>query len=393
MTCAAVIVAAGRGRRLGAKLNKVFLPLAGRPLLWWTLRAFEACQEVREVVLVVGAGEERKARELVRAANFGKVGAVCAGGASRGESVRAGLACLPDHAELVAVHDGARPLVTPALIGACVEAAARHGAALPALPVTDTLKHAAPDGTLAATVERAGLYTVQTPQVFRRALLTQAYERARADGVEGTDDASLVERIGHPVHPVPGDPDNLKVTVADDLPRAAALLERRYPPGETRVGIGYDVHRLVPDRPLRLGGVSIPHSHGLLGHSDADVLLHAICDALLGAAALGDIGLHFPNTDPRYAGIASIELLRAVVRMLADHGWEPRQIDATLLAEAPRVRPHVPAMQAAIAAALGCPIERVSLKATTSEGLGFVGRREGIAAWAVATVARRETEP
>jgi 2-C-methyl-D-erythritol 4-phosphate cytidylyltransferase/2-C-methyl-D-erythritol 2,4-cyclodiphosphate synthase len=390
VTVAAVIVAAGRGRRLGAGTNKVFLELSGRPLLWWTLRAFESCAAVSEVVLVVGADEEGWSEELVRRAGFARVRAICPGGASRGESVQTGLARVSEAAELIAVHDGARPLVTPALIAACVEAAARHGAALPALPVTDTLKRAADDGTIAATVDRAGLYGVQTPQVFRRAVLLEAYARARSDGFAGTDDASLVERLGHPVHLVPGDPDNLKVTVPDDLPRAAGILERRHPPGETRVGMGYDVHRLVPGRPLWLGGVAIPHSHGLEGHSDADVLLHALCDALLGAAGLGDIGLHFPNTDPRYAGIASIELLRATVRLLAGAGWEPRQVDVTLLAEAPKIRPHVPAMQSALAATLGCPAHRVNVKATTSEGLGFVGRQEGMAAWAVATIGQRD---
>lgn len=383
-TAAAVIVAAGRGRRVGAGGNKVFLPLAGRPLLWWALRAFEQCSAIGDVILVVGAGEEEEAGRIAR--EFARVRAICPGGETRGESVTAGLARLPDTAEIVAVHDGARPLVTPTLIAACVETAAARGAALPALPVTDTLKRAAPDGTVAATVERTALYGAQTPQTFRRALLVEAYARARAEGVEGTDDASLVERLGHPVPLVYGDPENLKVTVAADLPRAAAVLERRHPVAETRVGLGYDVHRLTEGRALVLGGVPIPHSHGLDGHSDADVLLHAICDALLGAAALGDIGLHFPNTDPRYAGIDSRELLRAAARLLAEHGWEPRHVDATLLAEAPRIRPHVPAMQAAISEALGISPDRVSVKATTSERLGFAGREEGMAAWAVATI-------
>jgi len=391
---AAVIVAAGRGRRMGRGGNKVFLPLAGRPLLWWTLRAFEACPAIAGVVIVVGEGEEEDAGKI--AARFAKIRAICPGGETRGQSVTAGLARLPERAEaggplpIVAVHDGARPLVTPALIAACVETAAARGAALPALPITDTLKRVRPDGTVQATVERAGLYGAQTPQTFRRDLLLEAYARARAEGYEGTDDASLVERLGHPVPIVPGEPENLKVTVADDLPRAAAVLDRRFPIAETRVGLGYDVHRLVEGRPLVLGGVPIRHSHGLEGHSDADVLLHALCDALLGACALGDIGLHFPNTDPRYRGIDSRELLRAVVRLLADAGWEPRQVDVTLLAEAPRIRPHVPAMQSAIAADLGLSPDRVSVKATTSERLGFVGRQDGMAAWAVATVARRD---
>jgi 2-C-methyl-D-erythritol 4-phosphate cytidylyltransferase / 2-C-methyl-D-erythritol 2,4-cyclodiphosphate synthase len=389
MRAAAIVVAAGRGRRLGGPGNKVFLPVAGRPILWWTLRAFQRCEAIGEAVLVVGEDDVAAASQLVKAAAFSKITSVCPGGAERGDSVRAGLDRVAETAEVVAIHDGARPLVTPELIAACVAAAGRHGAVIPAVPVVDTLKRVGPDGTIAATVDRAELCAAQTPQTFRRALLVEAYARARADGFAGTDDAGLVEHLGHPIHLVPGEPDNLKVTLPEDLERAAALLERRHPAGETRVGMGYDVHRLVPGRALVLGGVAIPHSHGLEGHSDADVLLHAICDALLGAAGLGDIGLHFPNDHPRYAGIDSRHLLRAVGQLLAERGFETRQIDATLLAETPRIRPHAPAMQAAIAEAAGCAPERVSIKATTSEGLGFVGRKEGMAAWAVATIVQR----
>jgi 2-C-methyl-D-erythritol 4-phosphate cytidylyltransferase/2-C-methyl-D-erythritol 2,4-cyclodiphosphate synthase len=389
MHAAAIVVAAGRGRRLGGPGNKVFLPIAGRPLLWWTLRAFQRCDPVGEIVLVVGENDVAAASQLVEAAAFDKVRGICPGGAERGDSVRAGLARVSETAGVVAIHDGARPLVTQALIAACVAAADRLGAVIPAVPVVDTLKRVGPDETIAATVDRAELRAAQTPQTFRRSLLVEAYARAQADGFAGTDDAGLVERLGHPVHLVPGEPDNLKVTLPEDLERAEALLERRYPAVETRVGMGYDVHRLVTGRPLLLGGVRVPHSHGLEGHSDADVLLHAICDALLGAAGLGDIGLHFPNSDPRYAGIDSRRLLSAVTQLLAERGFEARQIDATLLAEAPRIRPHVPAMQAAIAEAAGCAPDRVSIKATTSEGLGFVGRQEGMAAWAVATIVQR----
>jgi 2-C-methyl-D-erythritol 4-phosphate cytidylyltransferase/2-C-methyl-D-erythritol 2,4-cyclodiphosphate synthase len=389
---AAIIVAAGRGRRFGAGANKVFLPALGRPLLWWTLRAFERCDAIDEVVLVVGAEEVDAATEIVSRAGFAKAQAICPGGADRGDSVRAGLARLSSSTEIVAVHDGARPLVTPDLISACVAAAAVNGAAIPAVPVTDTLKRAGADDRIAATVDRSELRAAQTPQTFRRSLLALAHERAATEAFAGTDDASLVERIGHPVYAVAGDPDNLKVTVAADLERVTAILERRHPAGETRVGFGYDVHRLVPDRALWLGGVQIPHSHGLDGHSDADVLLHAICDALLGAAGLADIGAHFPNTDPRWAGVASLQFLRDAVALLAEQGCEARQVDATLLAEAPKIRSHVPAMKAAISEALGCPEERIGIKATTSEGLGFVGRQEGMAAWAVATVVQREID-
>lgn len=380
----AIVAAAGRGRRFGAPENKVFAPLAGRTVLHWSIAALEACPAVDALVVVTGADDLQRVHEV--AAPFAKLAAVCEGGAERYDSVCRALEAVPPATTYVAVHDGARPLVRPELVAAVIEEARKYGAALPATAVSDTLKRS-PDGRdTRKTVDRAGLYEVQTPQVFHRELLVEAYEAARAEGFAGTDDASYVERFGHPVRLVPGDRTNLKITVAEDLRMAEALMGRAR---EVRTGFGYDVHRLTPGRALVLGGIAIEHPEGLglAGHSDADVLLHAISDALLGAAALGDIGQHFPNSDPRFAGISSLLLLGEVAGLVRAAGWQVMNVDAMLLAERPRIRPHVEAMRAAIAGALGVEAGRVSIKATTNERLGFEGREEGMAAHAVATLA------
>jgi len=383
---AAIVAAAGRGRRFGADYNKVLAPLAGRTVLHWSLRALLASGAVEAVVIVTGAEDLAAVREI--AASFSAVRAVVAGGEERSDSVRNALAALPPEADLVAVHDGARPLVSPALVATVVAAAREHGAALPATPVSDTVKRSEDGVETRETVDRRPLWAVQTPQVFRRALLEEAYARAAAEGRPATDDAGYVEALGHPVRLVPGERTNLKITQPEDLRMAEALLA---PPAETRTGFGYDVHRLAPGLPLVLGGVPLKHPDGLglEGHSDADVLLHAIADALLGAAVLGDIGDLFPNTDPQYRGISSIVLLERAAAQVRAAGWEPVHLDAMLLAERPRVAPHATAMRERIAAAVGLPAAAVSVKATTNERLGFEGREEGIAAHAVATVRRR----
>ena len=260
---------------------------------------------------------------------------------------------------------------------------------LTAVAATDTIKQCAEDGRIEDTPPRCGLYHAQTPQTFRYALLLEAYERARAGGMDVTDDASLVERMGHPVHVSEGDRDNFKITTREDLARAEWVLERRGGnlAASMRVGTGYDVHALVEGEDLILGGVRLEHDRGLRGHSDADVLLHAISDALLGAAALGDIGRHFPDTDPSLAGADSAKLAKRVVAMLADAGFRPVNVDTTVICQRPKLAPHIDAMRANIARALGLPADRVSVKATTTERLGFAGREEGIAAEAVALIA------
>ncbi|MFQ5895904.1 MAG: 2-C-methyl-D-erythritol 2,4-cyclodiphosphate synthase, partial [Nitrospinota bacterium] len=323
---------------------------------------------------------------------------------------------LPRAAGWVIVHDGVRPFATAALFERCLEAARRTGASLAAVPVSDTLKKEAKEGErgrkretsppkwsqrgagfetppeapggrrVGRTLSREGLWRAQTPQAFRRELLEGALKRAQEEGFVGTDEASLVERLGEPVELVEGEAWNLKVTTADDLAMAEAFSKRG---SGARVGVGVDFHRLVAGRKLVLGGVEIPYHLGLLGHSDGDVLTHAICDALLGAGALGDIGLHFPDTDPTYRGISSLRLLEMVGDLLKEKGFVLGNVDATLIAEAPRIAPHCVSMRRALAAALGVEEARVSIKATTAEGLGALGRGEGMAAHATCTLRER----
>ncbi|MGC9319757.1 MAG: 2-C-methyl-D-erythritol 2,4-cyclodiphosphate synthase, partial [Armatimonadota bacterium] len=287
------------------------------------------------------------------------------------------------------VHDGARPLVDQGTIERSIDVAVRRGAAVAAIPATDTLKRCAPDGRIDSTPPRRELYHAQTPQTFRYDLLLEAHERAAREGLDVTDDAQLVERMGHPVYVSEGHRDNFKITTREDLARAEWLLRRRAgrEVSTMRVGIGYDVHGFAEGRPLILGGVRIEHDRGLAGHSDADVLFHAIADALLGAAALGDLGAHFPDTDPQYAGADSGELAARVVAMLADRGFRPANVDATVICQAPKLAPHIAAMRANIASALGMDTSAVSVKATTTERLGFEGRGEGIAAQATVLIA------
>jgi len=306
------------------------------------------------------------------------------GGATRQATVRNALAYLPDGVRFVAVHDAARPLISHALLDRLVETATRYGTAVPALPVQDTLKRADDGRTVQATVPREGLYRVQTPQVFRADWLINAHRRAAEQGFEqATDDAQLLERAGYPVYLAEGDPRNLKLTTPDDL----HLLRLHIGEGAlTRTGIGYDIHQLTEGRTLMLGGVAIEYPYGLQGHSDADVVLHAICDALLGAAALGDIGQHFPNTDPRWKDAPSLTLLQHVRTLLAQHGWQPLNIDAMALAEAPKLAPYIPDMRQRIAHTLGILPEQVSIKATTNEGMDAVGARRAIACYAVAAI-------
>jgi len=379
----AILAAAGAGVRFGGADSKLFAPLAGQPILLWSFRALLASPSISDVVVVASRADRERVTALL--AGEPRLRAICQGGAERCDSVRNALAHVAESAEYVAVHDAARPAASPALIERVIAAARAHRAAAPALPVTDTLKHSLDGTQTLATQDRREFFTVQTPQVFERELLVSAYEQARASGFAGTDDASFVERTGVPVRLVPGDAENLKITHPEDLERAARALgggSRQV----IRTGIGYDVHRLAAERTLVLGGVTIPHPRGLEGHSDADVLLHAICDALLGAAALGDIGEHYPNTDEQWRGASSLKLLRDVARQVQRAGWQVLNVDVMLLAEAPRIRPYVGEMTMNVAAALHVSTSQVNIKATTGEGMGFIGREEGMAAYAVATL-------
>jgi 2-C-methyl-D-erythritol 4-phosphate cytidylyltransferase/2-C-methyl-D-erythritol 2,4-cyclodiphosphate synthase len=283
-------------------------------------------------------------------------------------------------------------LISPETIDACAVQAREHGAAIVAVPVSDTIKRVA-DTVISETIDRSTLWGAQTPQGFRRELLVALCERALRDPAPFTDEASIAEAFDVPVTIVPGDRRNIKITHPEDREMVDALLRARQG-DETmqvpRTGIGYDVHRFAEGRPMILGGIEIPFDRGLDGHSDADVLLHAISDAMLGAAALGDIGVHFPPTDEKWRGLDSDDIVRHAVALLQERGWNLVNIDATIIAEAPKINPHVPAMRAAIMDMTGLPEDAISIKATTNEGMGIVGREEGIASLASATIVRSD---
>ena len=379
----AVILAAGASTRMG--FDKLAYDLGEGSVLAYSLRAFDACPLIADLVVVTGADDALPRRE---AALCRKPVRLVAGGATRAESALRGVEAATG--EVVAIHDAARPFVSGAVIAAALEGAAEWGAAVPAVPVKDTIKQGTPgDGrTVPAqcmvnfTPERTSLYAAQTPQCFDRDTYLRAARQLDADTARAvTDDASLFELAGLPVRLVPGDNANYKITTREDLPAAGRQEEDRM-----RMGHGYDVHRLVEGRPLILGGVEVPFEKGLLGHSDADVLAHAVMDAALGAAALGDIGQHFPDSDPAYAGADSLALAREVARLLRQAGWQVGNIDATILCQRPKLAPHIPAMRRNLAAAFGLPADAVSVKATTEEHLGFTGEGLGIAAHAVALI-------
>ena len=379
----AVLVAAGSSTRMG--FDKLSFDLGGETVLHRSIRAFAQCPLVDEIILVAGSN---RAFAQQQAADCAKPVCVVAGGATRAESAKNGV--LAASGALVAVHDAARPFVGQQVITAALEAAAQCGAAAPAVPVKDTIKAAVrgsgktvPESCFVhATPDRSTLYAVQTPQCFDRAAYLAALEELDAEKARlVTDDCSLFELTGRPVQLTQGDYANLKITTREDLPRPEQKEEHKM-----RIGHGYDVHRLVEGRKLILGGVEVPFEKGLLGHSDADVLAHAVMDAVLGAAALGDIGQHFPDNDPVYSGADSLKLARRVAEILKEHGFRVENIDATLLCQRPKLAPHIPAMRRNLADAFGLPVDAVSVKATTEEHLGFTGEGLGIAAHAVALI-------
>ncbi len=388
MRAYAVVPAAGAGLRMGAGERKQFLRVGGKPILLRALEALSAWPGLTGLVVVAPPDQVERVRGLVEGAGVPGVLGVVAGGEERQDSVSLGLAGLaaacPELGadDLVLVHDGVRPFPPVERLDELVAAATPDGALL-AVPCRDTLKRGA-GGAVAATIDRGGVWHAQTPQAFPVALLRDALAAARERGARGTDEAALVEALGRRPRLVLGDPRNVKVTVPEDLPLAEALVADRRRSGALHIGHGYDVHRLVEGRRLILGGVEVPHDRGLLGHSDADVLAHAVADAVLGAAGLGDIGRHFPDTDQAWAGASSLGLLERVAARVAAVGFRVLRVDATLVAQRPKVAGHLPTMEANLSAALGLGSRGVTVKATTTEGLGFAGRQEGIAAYAVA---------
>ena len=383
---AVLIVAAGRGMRAGGGLPKQYRPLGAVPMLARTIDALAAGAPGAPVTVVIGpADAELYARALASVADAARANLrpAVVGGDTRQASVRAGLAALSD-CDIVLIHDGARPFPSPALIARAITAAAANGAAVPGVPLADTIKQIDAAGIVTGTVARQPLRAAQTPQAFRYALIRDAHERARAAGGDFTDDAAIAEWAGAAVHVIEGEASNMKVTTPADFAAAEAQLLANLP--DIRVGQGFDVHACAEGDHVWLGGIRVAHHASLAGHSDADVVLHALTDALLGAIADGDIGTHFPPSDPRWRGMESkVFLLDAAERVRKRGGWIAH-VDATVVCELPKIGPHREAMRSSIAAILGIDIGRVAVKATTSERLGFTGRGEGIAALASATV-------
>lgn len=374
--CIALVVAAGRGSRCGGERPKQYQRLNGRPVLRHSLETLCGHPQVDAVRVVIHPVD----RALYDEAAVGlDLMAPVDGGAERQDSVRLGLESLKEAApDIVLIHDAARPFTGAPLISRVIEALDRHAGAIPAVPVTDTLKRGS-DGLIASTVERAGLWRAQTPQGFRFSDILAAHRRFAGVGL--TDDAAVAEQAGLTVALVDGSEDNVKVTTPSDFRRAET-----HGSGEFRNGSGFDVHRFTEGNHVMLCGIAVAHDAGLAGHSDADVGLHALTDALLGAIGDGDIGSHFPPTDPQWRGAASEIFLAHAGRLVAGRGGRIVNVDVTLICEAPRVGPHRQAMRERIAAILGIEVGRVGVKGTTTEKLGFTGRREGIAAQAAATV-------
>jgi 2-C-methyl-D-erythritol 4-phosphate cytidylyltransferase / 2-C-methyl-D-erythritol 2,4-cyclodiphosphate synthase len=385
MVCA-VIVAAGRSTRMGG-LDKTNIMLADKPVLRRCLEAFESCGEVEYLCLVTAPERLETCNTLAERWGITKLKSIVPGGETRTASVYCGLKALPRECGIVAIQDGARPFTTPDIIQQSIESARERGSGIAAIQCRDTVKTAGNDGLVEHTPDRRRLWLVQTPQTFQYQMIRHAYDQAVAEGIDATDDAAIAEWSGEKVFLVQGSSDNIKITTPEDMPHGEAIARAR--DGKqiySRIGEGYDAHRLVQGRALVLGGVAVPHETGLLGHSDADVLAHAVMDALLGAAGMGDIGVHFPDTDNTYNGISSLALLKRAAGMLAEQGWQIGNVDATVIAQRPRLAPHISKMRDNIAQSLGILSGQVNVKATTTEGMGFEGREEGISARATALV-------
>jgi len=393
---AVIIPAAGSGSRMGLPSPKQFFELEGVPILIHTLQVFQQVESIGLIIVVVPCENCTWVEEQVQKYDLSKVFKVIAGGKHRQDSVLAGLEVLPLEIELVLVHDGVRPFVPVSVIENCLKEAEKNGAAMVAVPVKDTLKAVSRDNVIEQTIDRSGVWQAQTPQAAKVSLLKKAF----ADVIKhkdfiATDEAALLERVNIPVKVVEGSEKNIKITRPEDLILAKAILMESQ--GDINSmkgacqyssGYGYDAHRLVEGRPLVLGGVTVPHEKGLLGHSDADVLTHALCDAMLGGAGAGDIGQHFPDTDEKFKGISSLRILESVSDLVAQKGYVLHNADITVVAQKPKLAEYIKAMQKNLAAACGVDPASINLKATTTEGLGFEGREEGMSAHAVVMLKR-----
>ena len=384
MNVAAIIAAGGRGVRLGADRPKQFLDIGGRSILELSIAALAASDRINEIVIALPEEFLNAESKVLKAASARPLTFV-SGGARRQDSVANAFAKTSKDADIILIHDAARPFVTRDVIDRAIDGAKDYGAAIAAVGVRDTVKQAgdaAADGSrrVRATISRDSVFLAQTPQAFRRDLLARAL--AEGKEVDATDESMLVERLGVPVHVVEGDPKNVKITTAQDLAAANAALHASM----IRIGNGYDLHRLVAGRPLILAGVTIPFELGLDGHSDADIVCHAVTDAILGAAAAGDIGRMFPDTDPKWKGANSIELLKGAVEKIREAGYAVSNVDVTVIAQQPKLLPYLDQMRGNLAAALGVDAGAVSVKGKTNEGVESMGRSESMACHAVALI-------
>ena len=376
---AVIIAAAGQGKRLGAPVPKQYLKIGGEYVIAKTIKAFEDIDEVDYIFVVTNDEYRKVCADIVEAKGFGKVEGIIAGGSRRQDSVFNALQEINARkpgVSMVLIHDGARPFIGRDVILNVLEETERNGAAVACVAMKNSVRRMEQGGSTSVSVDRADYYSVQTPQGFRKSMLIEAYDKAYDESFIGTDDASIVEWAGYDISIVDGDYGNIKITTREDLPM------------ENRVGTGFDVHPFAEERKLILGGVDIPYDRGLLGHSDADVLVHAVMDALLGAAALGDIGKHFPDSEEEYKDADSLVLLAKVRKMLEENFYNIGNIDVTLIAEKPKISPYIDEMRSNIATTLEIDRSRVNIKGTTTEILGFTGREEGVACEAVCSIYR-----
>lgn len=396
MRVTAIVAAGGRGARFGGARPKQFLPLVGRDILQWSVDVFLHHAAVDEVVVALPPELVSDPPDYLRAGE--RRPRIVAGGARRQDSVLKAFRASDPASDVILIHDAARPFPSAGLISRTIEVGAETGAALAALPARDTVKHVllptrGPVGEpwlVDTTLPREEIFLAQTPQVFQRRVLEDGLAIAEGLGLEVTDEAALAARAGHPVWLVAGEATNIKVTTPEDMPMAEAIARQTggKPARTGRVGTGYDLHRLVAGRRLVVGGVEVPSDRGPLGHSDGDVALHAVIDAMLGAAGLGDIGRHFPNDEAQWKDASSLDLLEQTTALVARRGFEVGNVDVTVVLEAPRLRAHIDAMRSAIARVLGVDMERVSVKGKTNEGVDAVGRGEAIAAHAAVLLRR-----
>ena len=374
----AIIVAAGSGTRMGK--DKMRLELFGKSVLLRTVEAFADTDFFDDIIVVASEKNMDAFSEELKDCSL----KIIPGGKTRGESSLAGI--IAAKGEFVMIHDGARPLVTREIIENTLSACIETGCAAAGVKSKDTIKTVTSDNIIASTVDRESAVLIQTPQAFKKELIKSAYEKF---GFEMTDDCALIEKMGAKIKIVEGSYENIKLTTAEDIVTAEGILRKRGIGGaDMRIGTGFDTHRLVESRPLIIGGVNIPYEKGLAGHSDADVLVHAVIDALFGAAALGDIGKHFPDTDERYRGADSLLLLEKATEEVRTAGYEIENIDSTVIAQAPKMAPHIDAMRENIAKAMKISIDAVSIKAKTNEHMGFTGRGEGVEARAIVLITK-----